>query len=103
VSVIARRLAARGPGALPADLRLVAIKALGRGTGGQALDALLRIVDGGRTWFGRPKLPAKSPELIAALLALAAGWGTEGRARALLQRAGRSADPEIRAAAGPRA
>jgi hypothetical protein len=63
----------------------------------------LRLSDGGRTWLGRPKLPPRSPELLAALLALGMGWRDDGRARARLQLAAQSADIEIRAAAGRRA
>jgi hypothetical protein len=97
VPVIARQLADR---ALLPELRVLAIKALGRATTGDALQLLLAYTDGGRTLLGRPKLPPKSPEFVAALLALGVGWARDAGARAVLLRAARSGDPEIRSAAG---
>ena len=82
------------------ELRLLAIKVLGRAHSPDALHALLEIVDGGTTWLGRRRLPPKSPELLAALVALAGGWSRHPRARAVLGQAGRANDAEIRAAAG---
>jgi hypothetical protein len=102
VAVLDRRLAARGTAGFPPELRPSAIKALGRARTADAVQLLLRLTDGGRTWLGRPKLPAKTAELVAALTALAAGWGQDPRARAVLLRGARSSDPEIRAASGLR-
>jgi hypothetical protein len=96
-TVLVRRLAAR---TLGPELRLGAIKALGRSHAPEALEALLGLTDGGRSWLGQRRLLPKSPELVAALLALSSGWSRHPRARSLLAFAGRSADPEIRAAAG---
>ena len=62
---------------------------------------LLAIVDGGTNWLGRPRLAARSLELLAALMALAAGWRNDGRASALLALAAASNDPDIRNAANP--
>jgi hypothetical protein len=82
------------------ELRVLAIRVLGRSKAPAALDALLRIADGGRTLWGRRKLATKSPEVLAALIALSGGWAAHSAAVALLDHAARAKDPEIRAAAG---
>jgi len=99
------------PGALPpitqivhdqtvaSELRVLAIKVLGRVRNVAALTALLEIVDGGKSWRGRPRLAARSLEVLAALMALAAGWRNDGRASGLLALAAASNDPDIRNAA----
>ena len=87
--------------ATPSELRVLAIKVLGRVNNTQALGALLDLVDGGTNWLGRPKLAARSLELLAALMALAAGWRNDVKASALLALAAASSDPEIRSAASP--
>ncbi len=86
-------------GTSPVDVRSLAIRALGYARPPAALDALLRLASGGRSLFGREKLRAKSPEVLAALMALATGWGRHPRARAVLERAAAANDHEIRAAA----
>ncbi len=85
--------------ALPTDLRVLAIRALGHARIPAALATLLRLTSAGRTLFGREKLPPKSPELLVALGALASGWRGDERARAVLARAAASSDGDIRAAA----
>jgi hypothetical protein len=87
--------------ALPSDLRVLAIRALGYATAPAALETLLQLTFAGRTLFGRDKLPAKSPELLVALGALVTGWGQNARARARLARAAASGDLDIRHAAAP--
>ena len=82
------------------ELRVLAIKVLGRAGNTAALSALLELVDGGTSWLGRPKLATRSLELLAALMALAAGWRNDARAAALLALAATSNDPDIRNAAG---
>jgi hypothetical protein len=85
------------------ELRVMAIKVLGRAGIAPALAALLELTNGGTNRRGRPKLPPRSLELIAALMALAAGWGRDARARAVLALAATSNDPEVRnAGAGAR-
>jgi len=84
------------------ELRDLAIKVLGRVKNVAALTALLEIVDGGKNWLGRPRLAARSLELLAALMALAVGWRNDGRASALLTMAAASTDPDIRNAAVPK-
>ncbi len=87
--------------ALPTDLRVLAIRALGHAAAPAALETLLQLTSAGRTLFGRGKLAAKSPELLVALAALATGWHQNTRARARLARAAASGDREIRHAAAP--
>ena len=74
------------------------INALSRLKDAAALDTLLKVVDGGRTLFGRQKLAAKTPVVIAALRALAHAWADEPRATAMLKRGVQSADAEVRQA-----
>jgi hypothetical protein len=97
LAVITRRLT---DGTYAEEIRVPGIKALGRSHSPEALDVLLAFTDGGTNWFGRRRLPPKSPELLAALVSLAGGWSRHPRARQVLARAGRAPDPEIRAAAG---
>jgi hypothetical protein len=60
------------------------------------LRALLAVCDAPRRRFAfRRKLPPKSPELIAALNALARHWPTESAASRVLARGKRSGDLEI--------
>jgi len=81
------------------ELRVLAIKALGRLNSVAALNALLALVDGGTSWLGRPRLANRSIELLAALMALAASWRSDRRAADLLALAAASKDPDIRNAA----
>jgi hypothetical protein len=85
----------------PTDLRIAAIRVLGTTRASAAREALLRLTSGGRTFFGREKLVPKTPELLAALTALATGWSHDSAAQRVLGRALASADPSLRAAAGP--
>jgi len=91
---------ARDPRAA-SELRVLAIKVLGRTRHPGALAGLLALTDGGTTWRGRPKLPARSLELVAAVMALAAGWSADPRARAVLALAAASKDPDVRNATDP--
>jgi hypothetical protein len=86
---------------LTTDLRVLAVRALGGSRAPAALAALLRVTSGGRTLFGKEKLPPKSPELLVALAALGSDWSGDPRARAVLARAAASTDREIRAATDP--
>jgi hypothetical protein len=102
------------PGALPlvighatnrdlaVELRVLAIRALGRSRDRAALSALLKLADGGRTLLGRAKLPSSSLALVATIGALASGWGEDSQTQAVLARAAISNDPEVRAATDPR-
>jgi hypothetical protein len=95
---------ARDPATVP-ELRVLAIKVLGRARTPLALATLLQLVDGGTNWLGRRRLAPRSLESLAALMALASGWAADPQARTLLALAAGSADPDIRnaAAAGVRA
>jgi len=88
-------------GTTASEFRVLAIKVLGRTRHPAALTALLSLTDGGTTWRGRPKLPARSIELVAAVMALAAGWRNDARARAVLALAAASKDPDVRNATDP--
>jgi hypothetical protein len=85
----------------PLDLRIQSIRVLGVSQAPEALDLLLALTDGGRTIFGRRKLLPKSREFLAALTALATGWGREPRATEVLALAALSNDAQIRAATDP--
>ena len=85
---------------LDPDLRVLAIRVLGGVRAPQALRPLLDLVDGGTTFFGRRKLRPTTPEMVAALTALAGGWAGDARVAPLLAAAGRSDDVEVRAAVG---
>ncbi|HEV2751744.1 MAG TPA: hypothetical protein VGV12_14575 [Gemmatimonadales bacterium] len=98
VPLLVSRATDRG---LPTDLRVLAIRALGYATTPVALETLLQLTSGGRSLFGRERLPPKSPELLVALGALVTGWQTNPSARARLARAAASADGEIRRVADP--
>src|SRR5216110_4135095 len=87
--------------ATPSELRVLAIKVLGRVRNNIGLNALLALVDGGTNWLGRPRLAARSLELLAALMALTAGWRNDAQAAALLALAAASNDPDVRSAANP--
>jgi hypothetical protein len=63
-----------------------------------ALDALLRTASAGKTFLGKPKLAPKSAESLAALQVLASTWRQDPRAAALLARAQKAEDPDVRAA-----
>ena len=81
------------------ELRVHAVRVLGASRHEQALPALLRLVDGGKSFFGRAKLAAPSPVVIAALRALADGWSARKDAHRFLALARRSFVKELRNAA----
>jgi hypothetical protein len=81
------------------ELRVHAVRALGHSREPVALDTLLRVVDGGRSVLGRPKLAARTPLLVAALRSLAVGWRSDSRARDMLTLALASSDADLRRAA----
>ena len=84
------------------ELRQLAIRALGRSADGSARDALLQLVDGGRTLLGRAKLAPTSPECIAALGALAERWPQDAAVAPTLALAASSPDPLVRQAVSRR-
>lgn len=82
-------------------LQLLAIAAVGRLRQPRVRDALLRLADGGRTLFGKVRLPSKTPGLLAAIQALAEIWPSDPQAAAVVAAAAGSSDPELRKAARP--
>lgn len=82
--------------ATPDENRVLAVTALARIRHVSALDALLRLVDGGRTLLGRIRLPPKTPALLAALGGLARMWSQDPRAASVLAVAAASSDPDVR-------
>jgi hypothetical protein len=95
VPLLCRRI---GEGHLPAELRVLAIRALRTVPDPLALQTLLRVLDGGRNWLGRRRIAPRSPEVLAALRVLAGTWRSHPAAAALLSSAGRSGDPEFASA-----
>lgn len=85
----------------PEDHRLQAIRVLGVARAPEALEELVRLVDGGRSLLGKRRLLPRSRELVAAIAALATGWGDEPRALELLAVAALSNDADVRAATDP--
>ncbi|HKJ02769.1 MAG TPA: hypothetical protein VJ997_09950 [Longimicrobiales bacterium] len=83
------------------EIRALGVKVLGAVGTPFARDTLLRVAVVGRSIFGRPKLAAGSPPVVAALRALALGWGEDAGVRAALHKAARSKDAEVRSAVGP--
>jgi hypothetical protein len=84
------------------EVRVIAAHALGRSRDRRALDALLNLVDGGRTLRGKPRLAPATPLCLAALRALSDGWTKHPQSSAMLALASESSDPEVRkAATGP--
>ena len=84
---------------LAADVRIQLIRLLGQVRNPLAVDALLRVVTAGKTLLGGIRLAEKTPFMLVALYMLAGSWGRDPRARAVLDRAAKSRDPEVSAAA----
>jgi hypothetical protein len=84
----------------PSESRVHAIRALARSRSTEALQVLRDLVIQPRRWLGR-RLAPKSPELLAALGALALYWRENPEASEALSRAQQHSDPDIRAAASP--
>ena len=80
-------------------LRSLAATALGHIRTPQALSALLRLSDGGRSLLGRRRLSLQTPVLVASIKALAKQWAGDPRAVSILAVAARSSDPQLRLAA----
>jgi hypothetical protein len=81
------------------DARILAVRALGRSSDVLACNTLIQLVDGGRTLLGRPRLAAPTPICVAAIRALAEGWGHEPAVAPVLTLAAASPDPQLRRAA----
>jgi hypothetical protein len=87
--------------AFPPEFRTSALQLLARSSSVLALESLLRYVSGGTTLLGKPKLAAKTPEMMIALSGLARTWPNERRAAPLIALARESKDRDIVAAAMP--
>jgi HEAT repeat protein len=94
VPVIAKRI---GEPDFPADLRIIAIRLLQRSKSTLALEALLRLVDGGKSLLNKPRLAETTPEMLTALGVLHSTWPRERRAAVFLEAARKSKSPEVRA------
>ena len=82
----------------PPEFRVLSINLMARSGSVLALEALLHYAQNGKTLMGKPRLAPKSPEMRAALSALARSWSNERRAGELLHQARRSRDSEVVAA-----
>ena len=80
-------------------MRRAAVRALGTSRDAGALEALLRLVRGGTSWFGKPKLAPRTPVVLAVFRVLSTVWSSDAEASRLLDLARRSSDPELRQAA----
>jgi hypothetical protein len=81
------------------ELRALAVRVLGHAREKAARDALLTLVDGGRTMLGRPRLAPPSRIAVAAVRALSQGWRADRAVTPILVLAAASSDPEFRRAA----
>jgi hypothetical protein len=87
---------------VPDELRLLAVRALGRSREcSPCLRGLLDLVDGGKTLLGRPKLARRTPILLEALRVLADTWPADPRAASILAVASACPDPDIQQAVRP--
>lgn len=77
------------------ELRALAIRVLGAAGDPMAVQTLVRLASPGRSLLGRVRLAPRSPEMLAALAALARGWSGHPAAAPVLAEARRSADPDV--------
>jgi HEAT repeat protein len=82
----------------PAELRAIAVLAVGRANGPNTLAQLLDLAGTPRHFFGW-RIEAKSPVVLAAVSVLARNWGGHPQVLSLLREARDHDDPEIRHAA----
>jgi hypothetical protein len=85
-------------GERPAALRTLGVKALARSPSPLALSTLLALCTTRRRLFSRVRLANPTPEGLAALRALAAGWEGREEVKPVLAQAHRSKDVNIRRA-----
>ena len=98
-TLISRVAIIAGAPHLEDELRILAVRTLGNSRDPAALDTLLRLVQGGKNWIGRPKLAPRTPVVVAALRALANVWSASPDASRMLTLARRSSDRDLRDAA----
>jgi hypothetical protein len=85
----------------PAELRALAVRAVARSSGLQAVGRLVQLTGARRSLFGW-RLDAASPVTVAAVAALARHWSAHPQVRGLLEAARAHSDPELRLAARAR-
>lgn len=90
-------------GSRPGDVRVQIVRVLAAIRTPGARDCLLGRALARRRWLPWRRLAPKSPESLAAIAGLARQWRDDPAAAGVLRLAGRSADAEVRAAAGERA
>ena len=83
------------------ELRVKAVRVLAASRDQIALEALLQIVDGGKSVLGKPRLAPRTPAVHAALRALSVAWSSNARAAEMLALSGGSAAADARPAARP--
>lgn len=81
-----------------AEIRALGARVLGRVRSPLAVSALLDLVISGKTLFGRMRMAAPSPAVLAALRTLAEAWSDDAEAQEVIRMAERSKDPEVRSA-----
>jgi len=89
-------------GELDSQLRTMGIRIVAQQRTGETLDWLLQFVLTEAHWPRRPKLRPATPEMLAALGAIAAGWREHPAAAPALRLAEQSKDAEVRAKAAQR-
>lgn len=82
------------------DVRVQIVRVLGTLRSPATRDCLIRRALARRRWLPGRRLAPKSPEMVAAIGGLATHWPSDPAVQDVLRLAARSADPEIRAAAG---
>jgi hypothetical protein len=87
---------------IPPELRALGLRVVGAARDQATLPWLLNYAVTHTRFLRREKLVAKSPELLAALSGLASGWSDDAAVLGVLERAMKSKDLEIRAAATAR-
>ena len=88
---------------LPSDLRVALIRSLEGTRSPLAMEALLRVATSGKALFGGVKIASANPETVAAIRLLARDWASHPRAADVLNRARKSRDPQLKAAAEAKA
>ena len=83
---------------LEEDLRAMAVRALRHSRSNLALEALLQVCSEGKTLLGKVRLPAPTPEVVAALQVLSQAWPDNRRAAEVIEAAERARDPRFRGA-----
>lgn len=83
------------------DLRLQAIRVIGSLPSDDARDWLVRRTLARKQWLRRQRLAPRTPELLAALAALAGRWREDDTVAPVLALAAASTDPDVQAAIRP--